>query len=878
MAITFKRAKHLRVRDRAARLLLEELEPRRLLSSNVLTYHNDSARTGEDLTETQLTPANVNVAQFGKLFSYPVDGYVYAQPLYVSNLDLPSRGHHNVVFVATEHDSVYAFDADRNTGADALPLWHDSFINPAAGVTTMPSDDPALPQNNIYPEVGITGTPVIDDTTSTLYVVAKTREVVGGVAEHIYRLHALDITTGAEKFGGPVVISGSVPGMGSGHDDQGIVHFDALIENQRPALLLQNGVVYVGFASHGEIGSYHGWLMGYDAHNLQQVAIYNVTANGSGGGIWESGGGPASDGNGNIYVNTGNGQFDAATGSFGDSFLRLDTAGGGLTVSDYFTPYNQDYLNFNDYDLGSGGVMVLPDQSGPHPHLLIGAGKEGTVYLVNRDDLGQYHSNYDNIVQTLPFAVGLAPNGQSFDDYYGAFDTPAYFNNRVYYVGVGDVPKAFQLANGLLSTTPVSRGSTFYGYGGATVSISANGTANGIVWAIEENNYAYGPEVLHAYDANDLAHELYNSNQAGARDQPGLTNKFAVPTVANGKVYVPTQYGVAVYGLLPVYTQEVFAIGLNDEVYSLKTDANGNAVGGYTFTTSGAVLSINTAVDAAGRPVVFALGLDDQVYMQQFDSNGISLGGYSLTTPGQVKSFAVGYAATGDLELFVIGLDDQVYLQQFGTDDESLGGYTLTQPGRVKSITVSADANGSPLLFVIGLDDQVYLQRFDAKGDSLGGYGLTQPGQVQSIHVGYSAADTLILFVLRPDNQVWMQPMDAHGNSLGGYSVTQAGQVKSFTIGHTVYGDLELLAIGLNNQVYMQKFDVSGRSLGAYYLAVSGQVKAIVPGLAANGQPDFFVIGLDDQVWTERFDCNGNSTGPYTLAATGKVKTISVVR
>jgi hypothetical protein len=863
--------------SRRVRLLLEEFEPRWLLSSNVLTYHNDSARIGQDLSETQLTPANVNAAQFGKLFSYPVDGYVYAQPLYVANLDLPDRGRHNVVFVATEHDSVYAFDADRTTGADALPLWHDSFINPAAGVTTVPYNDPALGQKDIYPEVGITGTPAIDDTTSTLYVAAKTREVVNGVAQYIYRLHALDITTGAEKFGGPVVISGSVPGMGAGHDDQGIVHFDALIENQRPALLLLNGVVYLGWASHGDIGPYHGWLMGYNAQTLQQVAIFNVTPNGFGGGIWASGGGPASDGNGNIFVNTGNGQFNAVTGSFGDSYLRLRTTG-GLTVSDYFTPYNQDYLSFNDYDLGSGGVMVLPDQPGPHPHLLIGAGKEGTVYLVDRDNLGQYHDGYDNVVQTLPFAVGLTPTGESFDDYYGAFDTPAYFNSRVYYVGVGDVPKAFQLRDGLLSTTPVSQGSTTYGYGGATVSISANGATDGIVWAIEENNYAYGPETLHAYDANDLAHELYNSNQAGVRDQPGLTNKFAVPTVANGKVYVPTQYGVAVYGLVPAYTQEVFAIGLNDQVYSLKTDANGNAVGGYTFTTSGAVQSISPAVDAAGRPVVFAMGLDDQIYSERFDSNGNSLGGYSLTTPGKVKSFGVGYAANGNLELFAIGLDDQVYLQQFGTNDQSLGGYGLTQPGRVKSITVSAAGNGRTLLLVIGLDDQVYSQKFDADGNSLGGYGLTQPGQVKSIGVGYTAADTLELFALRPDNQVWLQPMNADGDSLGGYSLTQAGQVKSLTVGHTAHGDLELLAIGLNNQVYTQKFDVDGRSVGAYYLAVTGLVKAVVSGMDANGQPDFFVIGLDDQVWTERFDANGNSIGPYTLPAAGKVKAISVAR
>jgi hypothetical protein len=875
--MTWNPGKHLGLAKRLVRPFLEELEPRQVPSANVLTYHNDIARTGQDLTETQLTPANVNATQFGKLFSLPVDGYVYAQPLYVANLDIPGKGRHNVVFVATEHDSVYAFDADRNTGADALPLWHASFIDPAAGITTLPSDDPNLSQGNIFPEVGITGTPVIDDTTSTLYVVAKTREVSGGVFHYFQRLHALDLTTGAEKFGGSVVIQGSVPGTGSGNDGHGNVPFNALIENQRPALLLADGVVYIGWSSHGDIGPYHGWVMGYNAQTLKQVAIFNVTPNGLGGGIWASGGGPAADGNGNLYLNTGNGQFGPSQGAYGDSILRLNTSG-GLSVADYFTPYNQDYLNANDYDLGSGGVMLLPDQPGPHPHLLIGAGKEGTIYLIDRDNLGQYHDTFDDVVQTIPDGVGLPPTDQSFDDYYGSFDTPAYFNQRVYYVGVGDVPKAYQLTDGVLSNTPVSEGATSYSYGGATVSISANGTQDGIVWAIEENNYAYGPEVLHAYDANDLAHELYNSNQAGLRDQPGRTNKFAVPTVANGKVYVPTQYGVAVYGLLPAYTQEVFAIGLNNEVYSLKIDANGNAVGGYTFTTTGEVKSINTAVDASGKPVVFAVGLDDQIYSQQFDANGNSLGGYALTTPGRVKSFGVGYTPDGNPELFVIGLDDQVYLQKFGSDDESLDGYVLTAPGRVKSITVSANGNDNPELFVIGLDDQVYTQKFDANGNSLGGYALSQPGQVQSISVSHTVSDTPELFVLRSDNQVWAQSFDANGNSLGGYFLTQAGQVKSFTLDHIADGKLELLAVGLDNQVYTQTFDRDGKSLGGYFLSVTGQVKSITAGLAVNGQPDFFVIGLDDQVWMERFDANGNSMGNYTLPAGGQVKAIRVAR
>jgi hypothetical protein len=860
--------------SRPVRLQLERLEARELLAGNVLTYHNDMARTGQYLSETQLTPANVNAAQFGKLFSYPVDGYVYAQPLYVANLDLPTKGRHNVVFVATEHDSVYAFDADRNTGADAVPLWRASFINPAAGVTTLPWNEPGFTQTNIIPEVGITGTPVIDDTTNTLYVVAKTKEVSGSVTNYVQRLHALDITTGAEKFGGPIVIQGSVPGTGTGNDGHGNLPFDALVENQRPALLLVNGVVYIGWGSHGDMGPYHGWVMGYNAQTLQQTGIFNVSPNDWGGGVWQSGGAPATDGQGNLFFTTGNGQFTPDS-AYGESIVKLSTAG-GLSPTDYFTPYNVDYLNEHDYDLGSGGVLVLPDQPGPHPHLLIAAGKEGTIYLVDRDHLGGFNPTYDDVVQTIVNGVGLPVN--SWHDYYGCFDTPAYFNSRVYFIGVGDVPKAYQLTDGVLSGAPVSTGTTPYGYGGATVSISANGTSNGILWAIEQNNYGYGPEVLHAYDANDLTHELFNSNQMGPRDQPGLTNKFTVPTVANGKVYVPTQYGVAVYGLLPAYSQEVFAIGLNDQVYSLKTDANGNAVGGYTFTGAGPVRSIDSVTDANGLPVVFAIGLDDQVYVQRFDANGNPLGPNALTAPGQVKSMAVGYTAAGNPELFVIGLDDQVYMQTFTTDDQSQGGYTLTHPGQVKSITVNADGKGDPELFVIGLNDQVYTQKFDAGGHSLGDYLLTQPGDVRSISLGHTATGSIELFAQRSDNQVWEQLFDANGDSLGGYTLTQAGQVKSYAVDHAAHGELELLVIGLNDQVYTQRFDVDGKSLGGYFLTVAGLAKSIVVGPAGNGQSEFFIIGLDDQVWSERFDAIGYSAGGYTLTQAGQVKGITVAR
>ncbi len=519
----------------------------------VLTYHNDNARTGQNLNETVLTTANVNPATFGRLFSYPVDGNVYAQPLYLPNVSIPGQGPHDVVFVATEHDSVYAFDAD-DSGVGLL--WQVSFINPATGVTTVPPAD--VQSHDIVPEIGITGTPVIDDGSGTLYVVATTKEVADGSPHYVQRLHALDIGTGAEKFGGPIVIgdtvfdgssttyvSGpSVPGTGDGSVD-GQVFFNALRQNQRPGLLLLNGVVYIGWASHSDMSPYHGWLLGYDAQTLAQVAVFNTTPNGGLGGVWMSGGGLAADSNGSVYLSTGNGTFDV-TGSeapaYGDSVLRLST-GNGLTVADFFTPWNQDALATEDQDLGSGGVLLLPDQAGAYPHLLVTAGKKGTIYLNNRDDLGGYQrcgASCDDIVQVLSQTIG------------SCYSTAAYFNNQVYFLCSWDVLKAFPLSNGLLSPTPLSQSSAPVDFFGSTPSISANGSSSGIVWTLQAE--AYGPAILHAYDALDLSHELYSSDQVPADQLDGAV-KFAVPTVASGRVYAGTQSSLAVFGLLPSATQ-----------------------------------------------------------------------------------------------------------------------------------------------------------------------------------------------------------------------------------------------------------------------------------------------------------------------------------
>ncbi|HTK95279.1 MAG TPA: hypothetical protein VL382_06540, partial [Terriglobales bacterium] len=499
--------------------------------AGTFTYHNDNARTGQDLAETVLSPANVAPTTFGKLFSLPVDGYVYAQPLYVANLDMGALGVHNVVFVATEHDSVYAFDADNRVSS---PLWHTSFIN-GASVTTVPSADVA--SNDIVPEVGITGTPVIDPAAQLIYVVAKTKES----GQYVQRLHALDLTTGAERLGGPVALAASVPGSGDGDDGAGNVPFNSLRQLQRSALLLDHGVVYIAFASHSDNDPYHGWVLAYDAATLAPVSALNVTPDGARAGIWHAGGGPAADAAGNVYISTGNGTFDAASGGadYGDSVLRL--AGSSLVPSDYFTPFNQATLEAADKDLGSGGPMLLPDQSVGPAHLLLLGGKEGRLYLLDRDNLGHFHAGDDSqIPQSLLGAVGRV------------FGTPAYFNGSVYFHSTDDVLKAFALSNGRLPSSATSQSNTNSTFPGCIPVVSADASVNAIVWELNVTGFSTNSSaVLHAYDATNVARELYNTTQNPSRDAAGPAVKFTVPTVANGKVYVGTQNAVNVYGLLP---------------------------------------------------------------------------------------------------------------------------------------------------------------------------------------------------------------------------------------------------------------------------------------------------------------------------------------
>ncbi|MBI2677233.1 MAG: Ig-like domain repeat protein [Candidatus Koribacter versatilis] len=500
--------------------------------AGTFTFHNDNLRTGQNVDETVLTPANVRTATFGKLLSYSVDGYVYAQPLYLANLAVPGQGFHNVVFVATEHNSVYAFDAD---GRSATPLWRVSFLS--AGMTTVPNGD--VNSGDLVPEIGITSTPVIDPATNTIYVVAKTKEPG---PTYRFRLHALDVSTGAEKFGGPVILTATVNGTGDGNDGAGHVPFNTLRQHQRPALLLDHGIVYITFAAHGDVDPYHGWVLAYNASTLAQVSTFNATPNESRAGIWQAGSGPAADAAGNVYVSTGNGTFNASLGGtgYGDAFVKLAAPGGVMAVNDYFAPFNQATLESLDIDLGSSGPILLPDQSVGPAHLMVGAGKQGTVYVVDRDNMGHFNAAADTqIVQALPGAIG------------NAFGTPAFFNGRLYYHGNKDVLKAFTLSGGAFSASPSAQSNVTFNFPGSTPSVSSNGTANGIVWELEVDGFSGGgPAVLFAWDATNLS-QLYSSSSSGARDVAGPAVKFTTPTVANGKVYVGTQTQLNIYGLLP---------------------------------------------------------------------------------------------------------------------------------------------------------------------------------------------------------------------------------------------------------------------------------------------------------------------------------------
>ena len=506
---------------------------------DVTTYHYDTARDGLNMQETVLTSTNVNSTQFGKIGFDTVDGKVDAEPLYLANV-IAGGALHNVLYVATEHDSVYAFDADSGT-----QLWKTSILG--SGETT--SDDHNCSQ--ITPEIGITSTPVIDrkqGANGTLFTIGMSKDASG---KYHQRLHALNVTTGAEISGSPTEITGSYPGMGD-NTQNGNVIFDPAQYAERAALLLLNGNIYTGWTSHCDVGLYTGWVIAYSESTLQQTQLLNLTPNGHEGSIWMTGDGMAADSSGNIYLLDANGTFDTtfdangfpSKGDYGNAMVRL-TTNGKLAVADYFETYNTNAESADDLDLGSGGELLLPDQkdaNGRVHRLIVGAGKDKNIYLADRDNMGKFNPASDpmdsNIYQEVTGALaGLV------------YATPAYFNGVLYYGAVGDALKAFPLTNAILATTPSSQSATVFPYPGTIPGITSNGTQNGIVWALESS--LTGPAVLYAYDPANLAHEFYNSAQAAnGRDSFGNGNKFITPMIVNGKVYVGTQNGVAIFGLL----------------------------------------------------------------------------------------------------------------------------------------------------------------------------------------------------------------------------------------------------------------------------------------------------------------------------------------
>lgn len=500
-------------------------------ASSVLTYHNDNARDGLNAKETTLTLANVNSSQFGAIGFFPVDGLVDAQPLYLPSVSISGKNH-NVLYVATEHDSVYAFDADSGD-----VLWRVSLVG--SGETT--SDDRGC--NQVTPEIGVTATPVIDPGAGprgAIFVVAMSKN--GG--NYYQRLHALDLTNGTDLMS-PATVQAQYPGTGD-NSSGGNVIFDPAQYKERPGLLLQNGTVYTFWSSHCDDAPYTGWIIAYSESTLARTRVLNIIPNGSEGSIWAAGAGPAADSSGNIYFLSANGTFDTTLnshgfpneGDYGNAFMKLSTTSNSLSVADYFTMSGTVTESNNDEDLGSGGTLLLPDfkdSSGTIRQLAVGAGKDQTIYVVDRNNLGKFDPSTDHIWQEIPNGLGGSE-----------FAMPAYFNGTVYYGAVGDVLRAFSVNKAMLSTLPTSTSSHSFGYPGATPSISANGTSNGIVWVAENGS----PAGLYAYDAGNLAHELYDSNQAGSRDQFGPGNKFITPTVVNGKVYVGTTNGVQVFGLL----------------------------------------------------------------------------------------------------------------------------------------------------------------------------------------------------------------------------------------------------------------------------------------------------------------------------------------
>src|SRR4051794_15956214 len=553
---------------------------------NILTNRYDPQRTGANLAETILTAGNVNAASFGKLYSYPVDGAVYAQPLYVNGVTIDGVAR-NVLYVATMNDKLYAFDADQ---ASPTPLWMRDFTRPPS-VTAIPITDLVAPNLNILGNVGIHSTPVIDLATATMYVVVRTKES----GAYVQRLHAVDIATGSSRSGSPVTIQGSVPGVASDStvDATGrIVTFDPKMQGQRTGLALANGVVLIAWGSHEDAAPYHGWVMGYDATTLAQVGIFCVTPDTSAGGIWQGGRAPAVDAAGNAYFSTGNGPWDG-TRSFGDSLLKFSVSRSGMSLVDFFTPSNQASLYAGDKDLSASGFTILPGSN-----LLLGGGKDSVLYLLDPAHLGQLAANDIQVVQKLPVNGGHVMGGPVFWDSSAA-------GPLVYNWAEDDVLRSYKMSSGRLATPSYAQGGVLSpGHPGGSLTVTANGArqGTGIVWASipTSQDGVHGPVagILRAYDAETLR-EIWTSEQNAARDRIGTLMKFVPPVVVNGKVYMPNQDGaVAVFGLLPAPVAD-FSLAVNP---SARAIAAGQSATFEVAVTGTGGFGDSVALSAAGQP------------------------------------------------------------------------------------------------------------------------------------------------------------------------------------------------------------------------------------------------------------------------------------
>jgi len=615
---------------------------------NVTTYHNDNARTGQNTQETILTPFNVNSAQFGKLFTVAVDGYVNAQPLYIANLPIQG-GTHNVLYIATEHDSLYAIDADNGT-----VYWHITLI-PAGGSTVNSATDTKC--GDIVPELGITGTPVIDINTGTLYLVAVSK-VNGAIVQF---LHAIDIQSSAEKFGGPVNIQASAPG--TAEDGNGTtVTFRPPNENQRAALLLDNGHVVIAWSSHCDVDPWHGWVMSYAAATLAQEGVFNPSANGRANGVWMSGGGMAADANGNIFVVTGNGSWNGTT-DFGDSIVKLGPpSGGAFPIVDYFTPYNQSTLSTDDADVASGGLVLLP-ALGSGKQLLTQMGKEGKIYVLDQNNMGK------NCTTVVPACSGGDPQivQEIRNATVGVWGSPAYWNGNVYWAGgsddtgATDTLKAFSFnanGSGLISTTPTSKSAKIFGFSAPIPSISASGASGGILWGLDDSTYqrtctaGINCQVLYAYDASNLANMLYNSAQAANnRDVPGSAVKFATPIIANGKVYVGSRYAVSAYGILntflpgPTFSPPAGSFNSSQTV----TLSDAVATAAIHFTTDGTTPSASSAVYSGPLQIAQTTTIQAMAVANGYTNSAVSTAAYTITPQSTNPAVDVNLSAVSNV-------------------------------------------------------------------------------------------------------------------------------------------------------------------------------------------------------------------------------------